>query len=307
VRIVTVPKLNRFASLLWISGVVLASALGLTGNTARADGKEDAKSTTPALYEVQVLPDIAYYQGNDADKVRHKLDLYIPREKKEFPVLLFIHGGAWTHGDKYFFGLYKMLGLFLARHGVGTVIANYRLSPRVTHPEHIKDVARAFAWTYRNIAQYGGRPDHVYICGHSAGGHLAALLATDDSYLKAEGLSLKAIKGVIPISGVYDIPSDNRLFDRVFGPDPKAREQASPVRHVRSDAPPFLIIYADGDFSLCAKKYADAFGQALRDHHATATTLEVKNRNHMTVLVDIMVKDDPAARALFEFIGISPK
>jgi len=76
----------------------------------------------------------------------------------------------------------------------------------VKHPEHIKDVARAFAWTVKNCEKWGGRPDQIFLAGHSAGGHLVSLLATDESYLKAEGLKLSDIKGVMAISGVYRIP-----------------------------------------------------------------------------------------------------
>ena len=289
--------------------VALAALLGLwfAPGFLRADDRADSGPGEAAPYEVQVLTDIEYYEGKDADKVRHKLDLYLPREKKEFPVLVFIHGGAWTHGDKYFFGLYRTVGLFFARHGIGTVIPNYRLSPQVKHPEHVKDVARAFAWTYRNIARYGGRPDELFLCGHSAGGHLAALLGTDDSYLRAEGLSLKAIRGVIPISGVYEIPAEGRPLERAFGSNAKLRAAASPTAHAGPDAPPFLIIYADHDLALCGKACAERFGQALREKHASARTLEAKNRNHMTVLMDMSLKDDPVARAIFDFIAALTK
>ncbi len=151
----------------------------------------------------------------EADQKKHKLDLYLPKGKTDFPVVMFVHGGGWVFGDKNFFGVYEGVGKMFARHGVGAVVTNYRLSPAVQHPEHIKDVARAFAWTHKHIADYGGRPDELFLCGHSAGGHLISLLATDESYLKAEGLSLKDVKGVMPISGVYAIP-DN-MFNEAFG------------------------------------------------------------------------------------------
>src|SRR5262249_21024749 len=143
--------------------------------------------------------------------------------------LVFLHGGSWVHGDKSYFGLCKNLCSLCARHGIAAVSANYRLSPSVSHPEHVRDAARAVAWTYRNIAKYGGRPDQLFVSGHSAGGHLAALLAIDESFLKAEGLSLQNIKGAIPMSGVFQIPEGMRTFDRVFGTDSKVRQAASPT------------------------------------------------------------------------------
>src|SRR5438876_6275795 len=93
--------------------VVLAVVLGLglpLGGTARAD---EAKST-----EVQIIRDIPYYEGADADKVKHKLDLFLPKGQKDFPVLFFVHGGAWMHGDKSFLGIYSAVGMFFARHGI---------------------------------------------------------------------------------------------------------------------------------------------------------------------------------------------
>ena len=126
-------------------------------------------------------------------------------------MLLFVHGGRWTTGNK---NLYPGIGESLARHGVGVVICNYRLSPAVKHPAHVQDVARAFAWTQSNIASYGGKPDRLFVCGHSAGGHLVALLATDPKYLKAEKLSPSDIRGVVPISGVYSYLRTARRFSR---------------------------------------------------------------------------------------------
>jgi acetyl esterase/lipase len=146
-------------------------------------------------------------------------------------VLLLVHGGAWMHGDNRCCGLYSAVGEFFASQGIGCVLTNYRLSPWVKHPEHIKDVARAFAWTHAHIAGFGGRPDRVYLLGHSAGGHLVSLLATDESYLCAEGLSSKDIRGVISVSGVYRIPPGS-LSITLGGEGPAAfrLEQILPLR-----------------------------------------------------------------------------
>ena len=278
------------------SSLLLSVAVCLLGSTVRADEPKPA-----ATYEVETVADIPYYQGKDAHPLKHKLDLYLPKGKKDFPVLFFIHGGAWSIGDKSHFGLYSSIGRCFARQGIGVLVPNYRLSPTVTHPGHIQDVAKAFAWTYKNIKKYGGRPDEIFVSGHSAGGHLAALLATDDTYLKAEGLSLKAIKGAIPLSGVYSIP-EGGMFDKPFGKDPKARKQASPINYVRGDAPPFLIVYGDADLPACDRPAACAFCKALKDKKCQAEVLEVKNRNHMTILFGAGSVKDPVGKAMLAFI-----
>jgi acetyl esterase/lipase len=119
---------------------------------------------------------------------------------------MLVHGGGWRMEDNRCFGLYPSVAECLARQGNGVVLPNYRLSPEVKHPEHLKDIARAFAWVHAHIAQYGGNPDKLFVAGHSAGGHLVALLATDERYLHEVGLSPGTIRGVIGVSGVYRIP-----------------------------------------------------------------------------------------------------
>src|SRR5262245_12611998 len=125
---------------------------------------------------------VAYRQGPDADPVRHRLDLYLPAGREGFPVVVLVHGGAWMVGDNRCCGLYSSVGRYLASRGIGVAMPNYRLSPRVRHPHHVRDVAEAVAWTRANIAQYGGDPSRLFLMGHSAGGHLVSLLATDRTY-----------------------------------------------------------------------------------------------------------------------------
>jgi acetyl esterase/lipase len=281
----------------------------VVGSAATAEEKAPTRFADAKFCEVRTLPEIAYIDGPAADKIRHKLDLYLPKGVTEFPTLIFIHGGSWIHGDKSYFGLNKALATQLAQRGIATVLPNYRLSPAVKHPEHIKDVARAFAWTYKNIRTYGGRSDQIFVAGHSAGGHLAALLAADDIYLKAEGLNLRAIKGVIPMSGVFEIPEDVRSFERAFGSGNDLRRAASPTWQIGRRAngmapasPPFLILFADHDFLLCGKDAAEKFCRAVQAHNGEAQLFEVRNRNHLTILINASHEEDPAGKAMIEFI-----
>ena len=152
--------------------------------TAPARGDEPEKSTADEKrFEVDTVKDVAYNDAPDADADKQTLDLYLPKGQKDFPVLFFVHGGTWKSGDRK---QYPRLGEAFASRGLGTVVINYRLSPKVQHPAHIQDVAKAFAWTCANIGKYGGDADQIFCMGHSAGGHLVSLLATDESYLKAE-------------------------------------------------------------------------------------------------------------------------
>jgi acetyl esterase/lipase len=259
-----------------------------------------AEDMAKQTFEVESIKDIAYYQGDGAHPVKHKLDLFIPRGQKDFPVLFFVHGGAWRNGDKNFLGFYSALGQFFAQQGIGTVVINYRLSPAVQHPEHIKDVARAFAWTCKNVGRYGGRTDQIFVSGHSAGGHLVSLLATDESYLKAEGLTTKQVRGVVAISGVYILPQSG--FVSVFGEDAEARKKASPIQHVRAGLPPFLILYADKDYPGCDKAPSEAFARALKDKGNEARTVEVVESNHFQIIASAALANHTVSQAILTFI-----
>jgi acetyl esterase/lipase len=263
--------------------------------TVRAEGIRPTRT-----FEVETVQDVSYYEGPGADKVKHRLDLYLPKGNKNFPVLFFVHGGAWRHGDKNYLGIYSGLGNLFARQGIGVVVINYRLSPAVKHPEHVKDVARAFAWTCKNVEKYGGRKDEIFACGHSAGGHLVSLLCTDETYLKAEGLSSKAICGVVPLSGVYVLPDG--LMPSVFGTDPEARRQAAPISHVRKGLPPFLILYADKDLPGCDKEPAEKFCKALKEEGDEAETLELTGSHHIKIMLDAATPNTAVSRAILDFI-----
>jgi acetyl esterase/lipase len=187
----------------------LLTLLVLAGLPLSALSADDKTRGQVKEFAVRETMDLRYFPGKD----RQTLDIFAPRgsASERFPVVLIVHGGTWMFGDKNFFGINRGVGRALARQGVVSVVINYRLSPLVKHPEHAKDVARAFAWTVKNIDRYGGDPDRVFLLGHSAGGHLAALVATDESYLASEELKLtsrqrKALRGVISLSGVYRIP-----------------------------------------------------------------------------------------------------
>jgi acetyl esterase/lipase len=125
----------------------LASAVLLAATVPAPAGDDAVK--VGGDFAVEVIPDVAYFAGPGADANKHKLDLYLPKGRKDFPVLFFVHGGAWTTGDRK---LYAPLGQLLARNGIGAVVISYRLTPQVQHPGHIEDVARAFAWTHASTA-----------------------------------------------------------------------------------------------------------------------------------------------------------
>jgi acetyl esterase/lipase len=274
-------------------GIVLLALVLLARPAWTADEPKAPK--TGGSFEVEVQKNIPYVEGKDADE-RQKLDLYLPKGTKDYPILFFIHGGAWTGGSRSGF---DRIGRTFARNGVAFVSTGYRLSPQVKHPAHVQDVAKGFAWTVANIGKYGGNPDAIFVSGHSAGGHLAALLATDDDYLKAEKLSLKNIKGTIPISGVFVV---SPRMKNVFGDNEEVCKKASPQNHVREGLPPFLILYADNDLGNLGKQ-AETFAPALKEQKVEATLVKGKDRNHGSIMMKMAAEEDPATQAVLEFIA----
>jgi acetyl esterase/lipase len=218
----------------------------------------------------------------------------------KFPLLLFAHGGAWRFGSKDW---HAYLGATLTSQGIGAAVINYRLSPAVKHPEHVRDVARAFAWVRKQAGELGADPGRLYVSGHSAGAHLVALLALDPRYLKAEGLAPSHIRGVVGISGPYALVG--RLFSEVFGEDEAARQAAFPLNHVRdqpaAQIPPFLILYAERDYRGLPLS-ASTLGEALRRHGAKAEVVEIKDRDHLSIITGFAKAEDAAVKATVQFI-----
>ena len=268
--------------------MALLSLAFLVVAAVRADDKKPS-------YEVEVRKGISYHTGKDADAVRHKLDLYLPKGAKDYPVFFFIHGGGWANGSKDGFAAH---GKTFASNGIGFVAINYRLTPVVKHPDHVKDVAEAFTWVVKNLGKDRADTKRIFVGGHSAGGHLAALLATDESYLKAHKLGLTNIKGVVPISGVFDVTSDR--MSRIFG-DEDNRKAASPMTHIGDKLPPFLVLYADKELGNLGKQ-AEEFAEAVKEKKGKVEVKMIKDRDHGTIMRNAAKADDEVTKAIFAFI-----
>jgi acetyl esterase/lipase len=248
-----------------------------------------------------VATNVVYYNSPGFNPQKHILDIFSPKDLPNAPVLFFIHGGGWTQDDK---NTYPFLGRAFAQQGFVTVVINYRLTPEVVHPGHIQDVARAFAWVYKNISQYGGNATQVFVTGHSAGGHLAALLALNKRYLQAEGLSTDLIKGALPISGIYNVKTHVDAFPEtkdVFTSDPDKQRDASPVAHVSEKQPPFLICYAQSDLPTLDTQ-AMELAKLLQQKGTEAQLVMVPNVDHIGIIVSIGTPNDLMTELILRFV-----
>ncbi len=256
--------------------------------------------TTQLNERVRLLEDIDYATGPSYGASKGKLDLYLPRGDKEFPVLFFIHCGGLHGGDKS-----KLAGVGerFALHGFGVVTANYRLAPAVKFPAQIEDVARAFRWVYDHIARYGGDRDRLFVAGGSAGGYLTALLTLDERYLQTRELSGSNIRASIPISGLMDVArtAPGRL-ETTWKNDPEIVKEASPLTHVRKDAPPILIMFADGEKPGRARQNRDTFEALKKAGHPHVQLKVLKDRTHNTIRPNMAKEGDEALVTMLEFL-----
>ncbi|HEV8058794.1 MAG TPA: alpha/beta hydrolase [Gemmataceae bacterium] len=248
---------------------------------------------------------------------RQLLDVYAPPNAKNLPVVFWIHGGGWQAGDKA--DVQVKPQAFMDK-GYVFVSTNYRLLPSVDMATLVRDVAKSIHWVHDHIAEFGGDPERLLIMGHSAGAQLAALICTDDGYSKAEGLSLASIKGCVPVDGdTFDVPAIIETAEtrwRVhglppakfghrekFGNDPAQHRDFSAVTHVAKDKgiPPFLILYVAGHPDTTAQ--ALRLGNVLKEAGVPSTVFGAKDTYHTKINSDLGQPDDPATKALFEFLG----
>ncbi|QIL20553.1 alpha/beta hydrolase [Thermomonas sp. HDW16] len=182
---------------------------------------------------------IVYSQGSGVS-----LDVYRPTQPtdKPAPVLVFFYGGAWDSGRRQD---YRFVGHRLAAAGIVTLVADYRTWPTVGFPGFVEDSAKAVAWAQKHAGDFGGDPARLFIAGHSAGAQIAALLGTDARYLRAQGMQLQDLAGVIGLSGPYDFDVTGDLIP-IFGPATQWAD-AQAINFVDGDEPPFLLVHGDAD------------------------------------------------------------
>lgn len=254
--------------------------------------------------EPQSKKDIAY--GVDP---LQKLDAYWTPGQTGQPVMIYIHGGGWRRGDKA--NVAAKPSAF-AEHGFAFVSVNYRLHPQADFRAQAADVAQAIKHVIDNAPQAGVDPARIYIMGHSAGAHLAALVATDGQYLEAAGLSLANLKGVVLLDGAgYDIPrqietvgreTSELLYTTIFGQDPEGHRQASPITHVAAGKhiPPFLILPIASRADSGAQ--SDALAAKLREAGVAAEVIRCPNQTHGSINQQFGTPDHLATTETFRFL-----
>jgi parallel beta-helix repeat protein len=290
------------------------------------------RTATAAAADVKVHRDLAYAKPENPQQT---LNVYAPADGQRLPVVVWIHGGGWHRGDK---AEVDRKPQALVDRGFVLVSINYRLFPDVTIKQIAEDVAKAIRWAHDHAQHYRGDPDRIIVMGHSAGAQLAALVCTDDRYLKAEGLTLSIIKACVPVDGdSYDVPLQIQTVEEereasytlTFG-DPKVRKplptmtlvakgkraasyrvkfgdeptqrELSAVTHVAQGKriPPFLILHvADHPET---KAQSQRLVQVLQTAGISAKAYPAEGRNHTTINADLGLSEDRATQEVFAFM-----
>ena len=228
-----------------------------------------------------------------------KLDVYRPVAAQNAPVVVFFHGGTWKTGNRQ---QYRWAGEALARHGVVAIVPDYRKYPQVTLDGFMHDAATAVAWSQRHAAEHGGDPRRLVLMGHSAGAHMAALLATDGRWLQAQGLSPRHLCGLVGLAGPYDfLPLTDTDLIGMFGRDPAQQRRSQPVAFVDGDEPPALLLHGADD-RVVEPRDSRSLQAAL---HRAGVPAELKiypGVGHLRLALALR-KDDPALPVMADSIA----
>jgi acetyl esterase/lipase len=280
---------------------------------ALAAGCPSLQSFYRARDDVGATIDVAYRSDGIH---KHRLDVYHPKDTKNgsWPVVVFVHGGYWRGGDKTYWqaitGLYGNAGVALGELGVGTVVTNYRLYPDASLDDMLDDVVGALLWTHEHIGELGGDPNRIYLAGHSAGGHLATLLGANTELLKKRGFDPAWLKGVVGVSGIYDIPPTVPLveedlqvvFTTLFGASPAAQKAASPITYFGRTMTPTLFIAGENDYRSCKRDFLAVqkeFGWLKGDR---VWFMMIPGNTHEDMVVEMGTARDEVGPAIAAFV-----
>lgn len=234
---------------------------------------------------------------------RQRFDLYVPPDlTPEAPLLIFFYGGAWTFGDK---DLYQALGQTFAKENMVVAIPNYRLYPDVTFPHFVEDGAKSVAAILKEVEAKFGKTHPLFLMGHSAGAHIATLLALDAHYLKNEGIDTAQIKGAIGLSGPYDfLPLHEKVYKLIFPEN--VREAGQPIRFARADAPPLLLLTGLDD-NVVKPRNTTSLADAVKAKGGTAEVKTYEGHAHTATLFGLAekwpMKMPPTRQAVLDFIS----
>jgi acetyl esterase/lipase len=254
-----------------------SAAIRATPARPAVQGAAQGAASSPAQLIYQTESGLAYRPDSEPDvyaRERCKLDVYHPVGASAAPTVVWFHGGGLTGGN-------RSIPSALKGQGIIVVAVDYRLSPKAKAPAYIEDAAAAVAWTFKNIARYGGDTNRIFLSGHSAGGYLASLVTLDRRWLAVHGVDPDRLAGLVPFSG-QSITHFAIREERGLGLTRPLIDDLAPVYHVRKDAPPILLISGDRNHELLGRYEESAyFWRMLKEvGHPSVELLELQGYDH---------------------------
>ncbi|WP_260482682.1 alpha/beta hydrolase [Sphingomicrobium flavum] len=234
---------------------------------------------------------------------RQRLDIWAPKEDHEgpLPVVLFFYGGGWVTGDRT---EYAFVGRALAAAGFLAVLADYRLAPQHQFPAFVEDGALAMKWLRSHVTGFGGDPDRIAVAGHSAGGHLAGLLALDRRYLRDVGLSEQVIRAAVLLSAPTNfLPFKDPRPIAAMGEWPRP-EETQPITYARGDGPPMLLLHGRSDITVRARN-SQQLARAISEAGGAAELKIYQGASHSDLVKSfspLFRKDTPVLEDVVDFL-----
>ncbi len=226
---------------------------------------------------LHIWDDVAY-----GSHIHQKLDIYdFAKDKNNTlkPVVIFIYGGRWTDGKKQ---QYRFIASKFVEAGYIVAIPDYAKYPQVKFPVFVEDIAEATAWIEKNIAQYGGNKNKIYVVGHSAGAHMGALMVSDERYLKKFGSSPQAISAFVGLAGPYAFTPDEPDLQDMFGPPSQYPNMQAPT-FIDGQEPPMQLLTAGKD-TIVGKFNAEKLEKAIHLKGGSVESKSYEDLDHISII-----------------------
>lgn len=231
---------------------------------------------------------------------RCKLDVYRPAEGHDLPCLLWFHGGGLTAGTKDDAGTVATARA-LAQNGIVVATINYRLSPKHPYPAYLDDTAAAFHWIKQHASEHQASDKKIHLAGHSAGGYLVTMLASDPRWLRKQGDKIEDIAGIVSLSGQmvthFTIRAERGIADTTIIVD-----QDAPMHYAKNPCAPQLILYAEQDMAMRAEENVLYLSARKAAGHANVRGWMVKGSDHGNIGNDVGKPGNAVQQAIIDFI-----
>lgn len=234
-----------------------------------------------------------------------KLNVFKTRKTTNNPVVIFIHGGYWTEGRK---GIYGFLGRNFSKKDVVTVIPNYTLSPNGNYDTMAKEVVAAIKWTQENISKYNGNPKEIFLMGHSAGGHLIALVGTNPKYLEntnvIKGIILNDAAGLDMNSYLKKYPPTEQYnYDVTWTKNPENWKDASPIYFLSEKTPPIFMVTGSKTYPSILSQNKD-FVEKLNEFQPSVK-IEYQDKKHIPMMSQFFFPWNDNYKEIVKFIELN--